>query len=211
MSIVRALRSRLVPLTASAAAVALLAACTAAGPADGSVDDDGPTAGASDGTVAARLADLGLAVDDPRGLVDALDRLPADERPQDLIASVRPDHVLVSVADGEQEVPLTLPDDLFYVSFAPYVDGTHECFYHSLTTCHGELGGQEVDVVLTDEDTGDVLVEETATLYDNGFVGYWLPRGVTATLQVSQGDLSATTTLRTDDDAPTCVTTMQLT
>jgi len=207
-----------VPLAAVLTAALVLAGCTSApeGPAPTSSSSAGATAEApaaeapAAGSVDARLAELGLDAGDGRALVEDLDRLPVAERPADVMASVRTDHVLVSVTGGEQEVPVPLPDDEFYVSFAPYVDGTHDCFYHSLTTCRGELGGQEVDVRITDDATGDVLVDETTTLFDNGFVGYWLPRGVTATLEVEQDGRTATTTVLTDDEAPTCLTTLQL-
>lgn len=202
------LPSTLATRAALGAVVALLLAGCTSTPAATPAASDAPS---TPGAVTARLGDLGLDASDGRGLVAALDRLPVAQRPADLIASVRPDHVLLSLADGEQEVPVPLPDDLFYVSFAPYVDGTHDCFYHSLTTCHGELGGQEVDVRITDTASGDVLVDETTTLFDNGFVGYWLPRGVTAELEVTQGDRAASATVGTGPEAPTCLTSLRMT
>lgn len=34
----------------------------------------------------------------------------------------------------------TTPDE-FYVSVTPYLEQTHDCFFHSRTTCLGELRG----------------------------------------------------------------------
>ncbi|GMA34464.1 CueP family metal-binding protein [Demequina litorisediminis] len=73
-----------------------------------------------------------------------------------------------------------MPDDAFYVSLAPYVDTTHECYFHSLTTCTGEMQGEDIDVTVTDVETGEVLVDEAMTTFDNGFVGLWLPRDAEA-------------------------------
>lgn len=75
-----------------------------------------------------------------------------------------------------------MSDDEFYVSIAPYVGQTHECFFHSLTTCLGELRNEEVHVTVTTADDGAAIVDETVRTHDNGFAGLWLPRGIDATL-----------------------------
>lgn len=69
---------------------------------------------------------------------------------------------------------------------APYVDQTHECFNHSLTTCKGELASKAMQVRIVDEH-GKVLVDETRTTFENGFVGFWLPRDIKGTLRVTYG------------------------
>ena len=69
------------------------------------------------------LATYDLAGMDAPAIIDHLDRLPVDERPADLMASVRPDALLLGA--GEEELALEIPDDRFYVSVAPYADGTH--------------------------------------------------------------------------------------
>ena len=96
------------------------------------------------------------------------------------------------------------------MSIAPYMAGTHECFFHSLTTCKGELGNQDVHVTITDTATGAVLVDETRRTFDNGYVDYWLPSGATRFVRVERGGQSATAELSTGAQAPTCVTTMKL-
>ena len=103
-------------------------------------------------------------------------------------------------------MPLT--GDEFYVSFAPYVNQTHDCYYHSLTTCTGELGNADIHVTVT-SDAGEVLVDEDMTTFDNGFVGLWLPRDIEATLEVTYGDLSLTQDIATGEEDPTCLTTTQ--
>lgn len=140
-------------------------------------------------------------------IVDHLDRLGGADRPAEIMASVRSDELLVT--DGQEEVGVELPDEEFYVSFAPYVDATHECYYHSLTTCQGELVEQDIDVTITTDD-GEVLVEETTTTFANGFVGYWLPRDVEGTLEVSYDGYAGQVPIATGPEDPTCITTLQL-
>lgn len=149
-------------------------------------------------------------VQDARELIDTLDALPLDERPVGEIASVQPDQVVIS-ANGRGDITLPLPEDEFYLSVAPYAQQTHECFFHSLTTCVGELGGATFHVTVIDDATGDVILDEERTAYANGFVGLWLPRGITGTLTVSDGDRSASTPISTGESDPTCLTTLQLT
>lgn len=165
-----------------------------------------PQAGPADDILAAH----GLEGLDVRAVIDELDALPLEERPADLFASIRPGELFL--ADGtDREASLPMPEDETYISIAPYVTQTHECHFHSLTTCVGELGATDVDVLITDDVTGEVLVEGEHTTFDNGFVGFWLPRGNDVTVTVERDGLSATTTLSTDgaEDA-TCVTTLQL-
>ena len=154
------------------------------------------------------LARVGLAGKSTVEVIDRLDRLGLQQRPTDLRASVRPSELVVSA--GGQEHSLALPGDRFYLSVAPYVQRTHECFYHSLTTCKGELADAEVQVKVVDEASGKVLVDETRTTFANGFVGIWLPRGITGTLRIASGGKAAETTISTGADAPTCLTTLRL-
>ncbi|MDP3968863.1 MAG: CueP family metal-binding protein [Nocardioides sp.] len=141
-------------------------------------------------------------------IIDHLERLAAAERPTDLMASVRPGDLMISADTGE--LSLDVPEDRFYLSVAPYVDQTHECFYHSLTTCLGELDSAEVQVQIVDETNDEVLVDETRTTFDNGFTGFWLPRDIEGTLRVTYDGKTGSTRFTTDQDAPTCLTTLQL-
>ncbi|MFF2830219.1 CueP family metal-binding protein [Cellulosimicrobium cellulans] len=141
-------------------------------------------------------------------VVDRLEGLETADRPTDLVASVRAAELVLADASYETTVPL--PEDTFYLSVAPFVDETHECFYHSLTTCQGELADEPVSVTVVDAATGEVLVEEDTTLGANGFVGLWLPRDVDAELRVEHEGRVGTTTVSTGADDPTCLTTLQL-
>ena len=141
-------------------------------------------------------------------IIDYLDRLGVTERPRDLMASVRPDELIVS--GGNDEFSLEIPDDRFYLSVAPYVDQTHDCFNHSLTTCTGELASTDVQVQIVNQTNGNVLVDETRTTFENGFTGFWLPRSIEGTLRITYDGKTAETDFTTNQDAPTCLTTIQL-
>ena len=188
---------------AATAAVALalaLTGCSAADPepaAEGTVSQD------------TFLSTHGLADMDGVEIIDHLDRQKVTERPTDLMASVRSDELLLSSDD--QEVAVDLPDNQTYVSIAPYLTSTHDCFYHSLTTCQGELGNEDIQVTITDETTGEVLVDEETTTFDNGFIGFWLPDDVTGLIEVSYQGHTGTREFSTTDDGATCVTDLRLT
>lgn len=179
-----------------------LAGCGGAGTAPAAPAADQLPAG-----IEAAFADHGLSDLSGKEIVDHLDRLAGPDRPTDLMASVRVGELVVS--DGVDEVGVPLPDDEFYLSFSPYVDSTHECYFHSLTTCQGELTRQDIEVRIVADD-GEVLVHEVATTFDNGFVGYWLPRDIDATVEVGYEGLTGELDIATDADSPTCLTTLQL-
>lgn len=188
---------------------ALLTGCTNA--SDPTKQSD-PTE-QSDLTPAAESASVlqahGLDGSDTRALIEQLDATPVDQRSSDFMAQVRPDTLVISDASGA-ETSLALPDEEFYVSIAPFVEETHECFFHSLTTCRGELAHETIDVTVVD-DSGTVLVDEAMTTFDNGFVGLWLPRDITATITLATDDRTVTDRISTGADDPTCLTTLQLT
>lgn len=140
-------------------------------------------------------------------LIDTLESTPVDDRQASITASVLADRVLFTNGVVEEEYPL--PDDLFYLSVAPYVSQTHDCFFHSPTTCLGELRSGEFDVTVV-TDTGEILVDEPRTAADNGFIGLWLPSGLTATLTITGVQGTASATIGTGPEDPTCITTLRL-
>lgn len=155
------------------------------------------------------LAAHDLAGLDAAQVIERLDTMPLADRPVNLIASVRPDAIVLT-DDQERETQLPMPEDEVYISVAPYRDQTHDCYFHSLTTCLGELANADVQVTLTDDD-GDVLVDEVRQTYDNGFVGLWVPRGIEATLTIEYEGQTGTAMISTmNEDDATCITTLQL-
>lgn len=199
------MRAPLAVITLGLALALVLTGCS-----DDSSRGDGaatPSSAAVGPAVDALLAPFGL--DGATGQ-EVVDRLEADPGPRPLAvqASVREDHLVVS--DGGTEASLPLPDDIFYVSVAPFVSSTHDCFYHALGGCQGELPGEDVEVRISDGD-GEVLVEGTVTTGANGFAGFWLPRGVEdGTIEMTTGAGTGSVPLSTVPGSPTCLTTLQL-
>lgn len=190
------------------ASILVLAGCASADPQSAPSPSAPATSAAESAAVEQVLAGYGVTSTDAVELIDTLDRLPSDERPTNLMASVGVDHVLLTA--GEGQLALDIPDDEFYLSLAPYLETTHDCFYHSLTTCTGELAGADIEVRIVDDATDEVLVDGDYTTFDNGFIGFWLPRDINATLTVTHKGMTAEAPISTDDDAPTCLTTLQL-
>jgi hypothetical protein len=197
---------------ASLAALTLLlslTACTGAGEADGASIDPGASAGLGDDADAI-LAKYDIeAPASATELIEHLQAQPLADRPEGLMASVRVDELLL--ASGDNEISLALPQDEFHLSIAPYLTETHECFYHSLTTCVGELGEEDFHVTITDDASEKVLLEQDVTTFENGFFDVSLPAGLDITVLIDDGARSVELPLGTRADDATCVTTAKLT
>ncbi|QYF74445.1 CueP family metal-binding protein [Cryobacterium sp. PAMC25264] len=202
---------RLSKSAASLAALTLLlslTACTATGGADDASVGTGASAGLG-AEADALLASYDIqAPASATELIDQLQAQPLAERPDGLMASVRVDELLLSSGDGEVSLPL--PEDEFRLSIAPYLTDTHECFYHSLTTCVGELGNTDLHVTITDDANAQVLVDSDITTFENGFFDVTLPTGLDITVIIDDGERSVELPLGTRAEDPTCVTTAQL-
>ncbi len=197
--------------TIALAAGLILSGCVGTTSAPGQAPTPTTSVSTADSTEPGILTDHDLAGLDARQIIERLDSLPVADRPTDLIASIRPDQLLLSDDQG-RELSVPMPADAFYLSLAPYLNGTHDCHFHSLTTCLGELQNTDVKLIVTDATTGEAVLEESRRTYDNGFVGVWLPRGIDADLTVEHAGRTATTTVSTRgaEDA-TCLTTLRLT
>jgi hypothetical protein len=186
-----------------------VAGCASTAQTPGAAAPQGGNAAAAEAVSPAAnefLQKLGMSGRSATDVINALDQQ-TGERNRDVLASVRYDSLVLKDAKGESKVKL--PDGQFYLSIAPYVNQTHDCFYHSLTTCTGELAGQTVDVTIVDS-AGKALVQGPVKTYSNGFVGFWLPRDIKGTITVTQDGRTATSAISTDKDAPTCLSTLKL-
>ena len=130
-----------------------------------------------------------------------------DERldePQDIGARITGEALLLY--QGEDEVSVPLPEDLFFVSIAPYINDVHPCQVHNLITCRGELYGETMLITITLND-GSVLYSEERTTQANGFIGLWLPAGIEGTLSVEMPNRSVSYPISTYTNSDTCITT----
>lgn len=124
--------------------------------------------------------------------------------PAELRSSITGTELILS--DASATVKLALPEDLFYLSFAPYISTTHPCGTHSLASCRGELVGKQVHVNIIDE-SGKIIADADMTTQQNGFVGIWLPRDINATLTVTYEGKTAQAPIATFATSDTCLTT----
>ena len=62
--------------------------------------------------------------------------------------------------ESSKKIVYDLPKNDFFVSIAPFVNKTHPCTNHSLTSCQGEMIEEEFDVYIEDM-KGNVTIDET--------------------------------------------------
>lgn len=118
-------------------------------------------------------------------------------------------HELI-VTDNGKKTSFDLPENEFFVSIAPFVESTHECAIHSLTGCQGELANKEFNVHIQDKE-GTVVMEETISSLDNGFIDLWLPRDQTYQVKIEYDGKTVESEISTFKNDNTCITTMKLT
>ena len=110
---------------------------------------------------------------------------------------------------GGDTVTIPLPEDKMVVAIAPFVESTHPCEIHYMSGCQGEMVGVQVQVTGRTKD-GTLLVDDTFTTMDNGFIELWLPRSLEIDLEVEANGKRANETIGTFDDSNTCITTIKL-
>ncbi|MDP5274955.1 CueP family metal-binding protein [Chengkuizengella axinellae] len=123
-------------------------------------------------------------------------------------ASITSEYLIVQDVNQEEQ-KYELPEDEFFVSIAPYINNTHPCTNHNLTSCQGELASETFDVVIADS-TGNVIVSKSIESGENGFVDMWLPRDKEYQVTIEHDGKIAESNLSTFKTDGTCVTTMQL-
>lgn len=118
------------------------------------------------------------------------------------------DRIAFEDANGETlEVPL--PDDVMVLAIAPFIENTHACRTHNISSCRGELPLSDFTVSVQQID-GDFAKELTLSTLENGFLELWLPKNGTYAVTIADGQLQAFEELSTFSSDRTCITTMQL-
>lgn len=126
---------------------------------------------------------------------------------ENISASITSEKLIVT--ENNKETTYDLPADEFFVSIAPFINTTHPCANHSLTSCQGELVEEEFDVYIQDND-GNVVVDEKMTSFANGFIDLWLPRDKTYQVKINYDGKISEAEISTFEGDNTCITTMQL-
>ena len=121
---------------------------------------------------------------------------------------VTTDAVNFSFSSGQQ-LKVALPRDRMVVAIAPYVNQTHPCKTHYMSSCQGELRETAVKVLAKTPD-GKTLYQGTVRTMKNGFLELWLPRNLTLQVSLEAGGGSASGLITTYNSSDTCITTFQL-
>ena len=126
----------------------------------------------------------------------------------DVKTFVTPDAVNFQFKDGKT-IAVPLPDDQMIVSIAPYVNKTHPCATHTMSSCKGELKDTLIEVKAVTAG-GKVLINESIMSPFTGFIDLWLPRDQEITLYVSALGKKATGVITTFRNSKTCDSTLKL-
>jgi len=126
----------------------------------------------------------------------------------DVKTFVTPDAVNFQFKDGKTVV-VPLPDDQMIVSIAPYVNKTHPCATHTMSSCKGELKDTRIEVKAVSAE-GRVLINEPIMSPSTGFIDLWLPRNQEITLYVYALGKKATGVITTFRNSKTCDSTLKL-
>ncbi|MGJ6980471.1 CueP family metal-binding protein [Aestuariimicrobium soli] len=188
------------------ALVSALASTAACGRSTASSSSVAAGAAAVTDDLAALLGRHGLAGRTVEEVVEALDRDPRP-RPLSLRAKVRSTSVVLTDDRSELVVPLT--GGRHYLAIAPFEATTHECHVHAAGSCSGELPDEPVHVTITSA-KGVVLVDTDAVTHANGFVGFWVPRGLKGTVEVACSSKRGQVAFSSDPKGATCLTNLQI-
>lgn len=116
--------------------------------------------------------------------------------------------VIFDFPDG-QTVTKKVPDSIFYLAVAPYINETHECELHYPSSCNGELAEKSFKVTAKDEN-GIVYFDGNIITLKHGFFEIWVPRNRNLTLTINYNNLTGEEKLSTNSDSRTCITTIKL-
>jgi len=108
-----------------------------------------------------------------------------------------------------ETVSVPLPAETMVLSVAPYRSATHPCEIHSFSGCSGEMVRADVRVLARTAD-GTLLIDQTVTTMDNGFVDLWLPRNIRIHLTLESGGEQTAGWVSTYISSATCLTGFRL-
>lgn len=111
-------------------------------------------------------------------------------------------------SEGES-ISFPLDQDQMYIAVAPFLDFTHPCYDHYLSSCSGELKNREMMITLINAE-GSVVEERQILTAGNGFFEIWIDRDAVYTLEIQMDGVSGSGTVSGIAGSRTCVTDIQL-
>ncbi|QLY39719.1 hypothetical protein HF295_02130 [Hujiaoplasma nucleasis] len=116
------------------------------------------------------------------------------------------DHEKIYITEPSKSYEINMPDDLFYIAFAPYINLTHLCYNHSLTGCLGEMINKDIEVKIYNEEN-DLIKDKVMNTGHDGFIGLYLDPHANYQITVTYQDKTAVFTSNT---LQTCYTEVRL-
>jgi hypothetical protein len=104
---------------------------------------------------------------------------------------------------------VTVEEDLFYLSVGLYANYTHECNYHILEICEAEFKSKQVRYSIKSLD-GKYEESGIETTTDKGFLDFYLPKTQQYRAEFEVDGLQGSGILSTEENAPTCITTIKV-
>lgn len=126
----------------------------------------------------------------------------------EVVTFVTVDTVNFKFKDGGT-ISIPLPDDVMIVSIAPYINKTHTCITHHMSSCDAELKNDDLKIMAVAAD-GRILIDKTMKTAATGFLDLWLPRNQDINITVISKGKSATGKIYTYRNSKTCETTLKL-
>lgn len=133
---------------------------------------------------------------------------------QNIKVQITSEEISASFPDGSHS-SVKIPNDMFFVSIAPWINTTHPCTNHVPTGCTGELRNKSMHLVVKDAKSGETIKSEKVNTRNDGFIDIWLPRHKTLNVSIHYGNntgmfLEAKETISTHSGERTCITSMKL-
>lgn len=133
---------------------------------------------------------------------------------QNIKVKITSEEISASFPDGSHS-SVKIPNDMFFVSIAPWINTTHPCTNHVPTGCTGELRNKSMHLVVKDAKSGETIKSEKVNTRNDGFIDIWLPRHKTLDVSIHYGNntgvfLEAKETISTHSGERTCITSMKL-
>lgn len=109
----------------------------------------------------------------------------------------------------KREVLIALPIDEMFIAVAPYIEDTHTCSTHYLSSCQGELINKNFALTIVN-DQERVVFEGNKSSLRNGFFELWLERDKRFSIKLGYQNKSTEFFIETFEDSNTCVTTVKI-